>query len=501
MENLTIFYQVLYEDLSPLYDIPSNYAEHIAFLKKRYPEWEKHFKIRLRKEKKNRYQVYDYEQFCFNELENIIYQDKTAGDKELTPIIQSVSRRLKFKPENVTQSIYQHLGDVIHCELNVNANYDDLPANEARFYYYKVMLFEETRNFQKRLQEKVLELANEEKIRLYIKNYQILIDSYMKKILQDHIPDYQRNAIFNLSKEFTIVDIFKIIYQSLEDILVYMEQSFGPYFDLNQNVSYRSKLLFASEYSSKLEVVLGGLNKLDIDPGLREVITVPFEELENLNAGYFSYRDMHYQREYLLAFYHILQVGHNSADVNSKIILSVLRNMNFNALKFFKYLTNKIEEELSLCENLKEKLEVLYFQNKLYNQSIAKKNLGYNATLPSLKQQMTRWLQEEISFYERKLYSKPKEENMVYNHEVTDKLKLRMSVPQMTLVMKAFYETGLLMGSRREAIRFMNRYYSTENVENISYESLQGKYYKVEDSTRKAVLQMMERVICFLEKP
>jgi hypothetical protein len=109
---------------------------------------------------------------------------------------------------------------------------------------------------------------------------------------------------------------------------------------------------------------------------------------------------------------------------------------------------------------------------------------------------MAIWLQEEISYLKKKAkYS--------YNDGLidilNDKKQLRMSVAQLSLFVRAFFETGLVDGTRQELLQFITRHYRTDQQENISFGSLKGKYYKVDTGTKRAVGRMMKRMLAHIE--
>lgn len=500
MESLAVFYQILYEDLSPLVDGANSYTTHLEFLKKRDPDFKKHFKVKLRKTSKNLYKVNSYEEFCFSDFENMLYNEATTlqKDQELALMTEAVSQKLGLNPKNITNLACNSKENGIYCELSMKMGYDDMPQHAVKFYYYKLLLYETVKDFRRKLQERVFHLRSEGKIRLYVKQYQILIDSYMKKILSDHLPGHMGDEIYSISKELTVFDIYKVTFHSLEDILNFIERNYFTYMDVNMDTPYRTRILLTAKYSDKLRVVLNKLENLDLDPSLHRTLTKPFSEAGCPYSEHFSYKDLDYCKLYLEALYQVLGTNERNC-IEMDGILSVLRGINFNSVRFFTYLTTQITNKVRLEKSYESKLEVLYLHQKLYNQLLPKTDLSYNPAIPSLKEQMTIWLKEEISFYERKLNSKIKTDTVVEGFEPVNRLKLKMSVPQLSIMIKVFYETDLLSGSRREILRFASRNYCTENSESISYDSLLSKYYQIEDSNRKTVLEILEKMTLFLK--
>jgi hypothetical protein len=109
---------------------------------------------------------------------------------------------------------------------------------------------------------------------------------------------------------------------------------------------------------------------------------------------------------------------------------------------------------------------------------------------------MSIWLQEEINFQKRKLKYATSLSGL---QAIDDKTLVKMSVPQLSLFVRAFFETGLVDGTRQELMAFVCRHYRTDQQENISVGSLKGKYYKVDTGTKRAVGRMMKKMLAHIE--
>lgn len=488
MENLILYYRIIYGEESPFCDSPDHYRKHINYLKKRYPGT-KHFKVKLRKTKSNLYEVHNLREFCFSDLENMIYNEgeNIQEKQELSSITKVISRTMGIKPENITRSTYCVEGTEVHFEFNINTNLHELSAQEAKFYYYKTLLHDTVQRISKKLPDKVFALKSEKEIKLYIKNYQALANGLINTILRDYIPKQEWNALYKTSGAYTIIDIFKSIFQSLDEILMLLEKSFYRYLDVEQAIPYRSRLVFS--YAEKLNQVFNHLKQANFHNELHEIVLGPLEQLRQLSPFTFSYRRQHYLHAYLEAFFHAIQ---QEKPLTGTRVQLILWQINFNTLKFFKCLIRQINQEISIRNTMEEKLERLYFYQKLCNQLLVKSELRFNPQLPPLKDQLAKWLQEEISY----LKSKSNGLSKGFHQEKT---LIRMSVAQLALMARALFETGLIGGSRKELLRFFSYHYRTNQQENISLDSLTGKYYKVETSTRRSVGRMMKKMLAHIE--
>lgn len=491
MEYLSIFYRIINEDFSPLSNNLTK-ENYVNFLKQRFPDYIKQYAIRL-KGHKDTYEIDKYAQTSFNGLIGF-RQNKIAQVNGKTKVLEFAIEQLKIENANVVYHSISQDDDQWHLEVHVKDDYQALSIQEAKFHFYKVTLNEAVCDLKKKVQTKVFKLKSEKAIKRYIRNYQTLTTSYMQTILRDFIPSNELTKLFQLSDDHTATDIFKMVYQSLEEVLVYLEKSFDRYLDTSLFISHQSRLWFAINYAEKLSCVLDRLELARLDDKLYPLVMMPFDRLGTQDPLSFSYESHSYHKAYLEAFYQAIQEG---KILDRQETLLILWRMNFNTLRFFNYLTNEVKRGLSKKDRTVEKLELLYYYQKLSNQLPVKTQRKYNPKLLPLKEQMAVWLQEEIGFQRIKL--KHQDEALPTVRNKGEKLQLNMSVAQLSQFLRALFETGLVAGTRQELLRFISTHYRTDQQGNISVESLKGKYYKVDTGTKRTVSRMMKKMLAHIE--
>lgn len=494
MENIAIFYRILNDDLSPLiHPATTEQYLNLNYLKERYPESRYQLKIKLGKSI-NGYVVHERKEFRFSNIQpsSSIINQNVADHHD---VLAFLSEKLKIDPDKVLSHVIVEEDPYLILEFLVKDDYQELSAQTIKFYYYQETLDGAYSIITRKLNEKIFKLNDEGQIRLHIRKYQTLVIGYMKTILNDYIPKEEWKSLFQISDDHTITDIFKLTYQTLEDILVYLEKSFGHYLDTDLPVPYQSRLVLAIKHAEKLGEILNHLEWAGLNNQIYEIVTLPFDHLGILEPLAFNYHNHTYHEEYLLAFY---QATQDDEPVNDKKVFLILWRLNFNALKFFNYLTHQIHTELKEKETMEGMLELLYYYQKLCNQLPVKTHLSYNPNLLPLKDQMSIWLQEEINFQKRKLKYATSFSG-IQSTATDDKTLLKMSVPQLSLFVRAFFETGLVDGTRQELLDFVCRHYRTGQQENISVGSLKGKYYKIDTGTKRSVGRMMKKMLAHIE--
>ena len=502
MDNLNIFYEVLYGHLLPLTDNPENYSKYLSYLKDEFPEWKKHYKVRLERTKSHRYKIINYQEFYFHELDNMIYyKGKQADDPNAYPLAEKVCPELGISPENIFRTTCEIEKNQVHLELTIEGRYDDLSPQQARFYYYRVMLDNAVQDIRKKLHEKVNSFDTQNQVRLQIRKYQASIHAYMKTVLHDYLPKQEQSAIYQLSGDYSTIDIFKVVYHNLEELLVYLENSFFHYLDLDATAPYRNRLVFAIANKNDAEGLIEKLGKIKISSDLRNIITAPLKTIINKNKYAVSYKSLAYHEDFVKAFVDFFK---QKPSIDEQAILGLLCSLDFNALQFFRYLTGRITRQVNNVDPLLEKLDILYYQQKLHNQTVIRTAYPYKSNVPSLKEQVVAWLDEEIAFWKRKLKYQAKESVLtpaIRQSQAPQKEVLRLSVPQISLISRLFYETGNIEGTRKESLRFVSRNYSTIYTMNISPESLSKKYYQVTEQTKQVVRGVLMQMLDYLNEP
>jgi hypothetical protein len=488
MENFNAFYRMLNGDLGPVTNTMTR-QHYLDFLKKRFQDYDRYLTISLIK-KNGAYHIKEQRETSFCEILPVSQEENPL--KENHSALNFICRELDISTGAIRQCCVAEYEQYASLELMVSDKYENLSEHQAKFYYYQVFCDETVAEIKEKMTSSILE-QKENQIKSFIQKYQALVNGYVQTLLLDLIPSQEHNSLFQLSEKYTTTDVYKIIYQSLDDILHFLEKSFGKYLDTSFPVPYKSRLLIADIHSNRLSEVLNHFEWSNLDYVLHDIVITPFHRLGKLEPITITYQHQQYDLAYLQAFHEAVV---DEKPLDHKGVLMILWCMNYNSLKFFNYLTSQISRELKTLDSIGEKLEKLYYYQKLGNQLPMKTEFSYNYQLLPLKKQMAIWLQEEISYQKKKA----KYSHYGFLAEIeNDKRQLKMSVAQLSLFVRAFFETGLVDGTRHELLQFITRHYRTDQQETISFGSLKGKYYKVDTGTKRAVGRMMKRMLAHIE--
>ena len=175
------------------------------------------------------------------------------------------------------------------------------------------------------------------------------------------------------------------------------------------------------------------------------------------------------------------------------IVKRILISINFNSSELMAYLINELDTLVADEESVQGKLRILKYQLKEINQVTTKPEHALHNDYSSLKEQIINWLNEEISFYQT-------EQAVVIaipNPIVSDtKIHTSLSVPQLALLFRLLKEEQLITNTNQsELLKVVSGCFTTMHKESFSYGHLHGKYYKIEQHTKRTVYDMLIRLL------
>ncbi len=365
-------------------------------------------------------------------------------------------------------------------------NCENIPGNEARYYYYNDLLKEEVIRIKENIKTRIFELANDEETEHYINKLQKALVNLSFQVIKLFNPKQQQD-LYKYADEFTDVDILNLCFISLEDLMRFFEKNYLNYIDKDIKIPYRSALIKIYNVNQKLDVVKTNLLTLDIDPSLLKIIYQPFLRIGNVSLeARMTYKDLIYHTTYLDAFYdEIIE----NPKLNTSDIIDILYCVNYNSIEFQNFKTKKFKLESDSREEYSEKIDYLYHCLKSISQRNCKVNIAYDKDLPSIKHQLISWVEEEITYLSKKLQlsSTPKSLNLFSDDEKV-KLQSGLTVAQLAFFFKLQADVGIISHKiQRDIFRHIAENYQTSKVSEISVESLKNKYYQVDTATIEAI--------------
>lgn len=497
--ELELFSRIITGDLSPLSVGADNFNKYISYLRTGSNHCIKYYKIRFHKKAVGKYILKSHREYSFLDFEQTEFLDNenSGEDQELLNALctQSIPK-LNIHQNDIIGANLSACGKCIDLHITVKIEYEDLKHEEARFLYYNKLMHEEAEGIKNNLNHEVFRLHSEKEIGLYIQNHQIALETLMR-VLFELLSEKERKKIYDISKAYSVTNVYKKTYSYLDDLLRFIEKYFTKHLDVNLQISYQSRIVLSSKAQKKLQRINAVVKKSSISKPLLDILFIPLNKIAHLTEkDYFTYQDLIYHKKFLRELYMILDRKEN--EIHDELIISALQGLNYNSLKFFNYIITGIKKELKQEDGLKEKVELLYHYKKIYNQCQVKTRYAYNCSLPSLKQQVTAWLKEEVSFLKKKLKDR---EMITHDPHIKAKMITQMSVAQLSYFTKVLYEIGEVSNkNQREVFRFLSSNICTRKQQDISATSISVKYYNVEHTTKLAVKDIVIRMLNHINK-
>jgi hypothetical protein len=386
------------------------------------------------------------------------------------------------------------------CSKNENTLYllqeceiEDLSQENRFFLYCYHSLKNENYKIKKINKERVFKLKSKERIEQYIHRKQYALENLAHRLVKEINP-INSSDLYQFSSNYDKIDCLKITHIYLEKLLRFIEKEYRNYLNVNIQIPNRSTLIKEFEITNKLKEVKSRLLVCNINNQLLKLAYEPLLKIATINIQEkLTYYEFNYCSEFIKALYKQI----NFADMSEETIKECLFDLNFNSLQFFKYLTFEISQELETQENNIKKIDVLYRFLKNYNQKQCRNILKYKANLPSLKEQIISWIEEEIEYLTKKIKLEANQFTNVTNNDEKIKFLTSLSVAQLSCFFGLLMETGIIKHKNQTDIfRFISENFKTNNTEKISVDSIKVKYYNVENTTKKA---LREKIIELLD--
>jgi hypothetical protein len=386
------------------------------------------------------------------------------------------------------------------CSKNENTLYllqeceiEDLSQENRFFLYCYHSLKNENYKIKKINKERVFKLKSKERIEQYIHRKQYALENLAHRLVKEINP-INSSDLYQFSNNYDKIDCLKITHIYLEKLLRFIEKEYRNYLNVNIQIPNRSTLVKEFEITNKLKEVKSRLLVCNINNQLLKLAYEPLLKIATINIQEkLTYYEFYYCSEFITALYKQI----NFADMSEETIKECLFDLNFNSLQFFKYLTFEISQELETQENNIKKIDVLYRFLKNYNQKQSRNILKYKANLPSLKEQIISWIEEEIEYLTKKIKLEANQFTNVTDNDKRIKLLTGLSVAQLSYFFGLLMETGIIKHKNQtDVFRFISENFKTNNTEKISVDSIKVKYYNVENTTKKA---LREKIIELLD--
>jgi len=288
-----------------------------------------------------------------------------------------------------------------------------------------------------------------------------------------------------------VLDVYNTISEHLKNTLDFIEDFFGNYFDRNEKVPAAYLVVAIDELCKQSKTLQQTIEYNEsADSELKNILINNFNRFCIQKMPGATYNELVYQKGLLSEL-----LTHKTLE-SELTIREVLFYFNFNDDEYVAYLYNKLRLLAETSLTKADKIAALRFEQKNINQLRTKLNCCLCCTMPSLKEQINHWIEEEVKFLEADVVVDKVQKS---DSESEEKIQTCLSVAKLALLIRLMVMDKIIVNRVvAHVLRTIIRMFTTLNKENISFGSLETKYHNPDKGTISAVKDMLFRWVNIL---
>lgn len=412
-------------------------------------------------------------------------------------LVTQVLPQLGVQRSEVKQALCWNDERGVHLELYVQQDTSKLTSDELRFAFYLSFLEECTLSTKQKLTDTICQLASDKKARKYVQNHQNILVGLCRSVTAQ-LGEEDRQHIYCASDELNTSDIYKLIFQSLEDITAHLEQHFTRYLDVRAYVPYRSRVVTFGQMVKKFTAVQQVLQQSSVSSELLATLEKPFERIENLKTEQTTYAELLYLKKFIQELGCLVERD----SVNDYRVAETLFRINFNRPAFLAWLMSQLDHFVQVATSVHDKLEVLYHYSKLSKQVSFATKQAYQPELPNLDRQIRQYIDEDIERYQQQLaVVDTTTEVASFSPETSelsgaDRISTPLTVVQLAHLLCLLFEVKVFpKGKKKTVFGWFARMVATPRVGQLSTKSLYDRQYEADDATRQTVQELLQQMM------
>lgn len=280
--------------------------------------------------------------------------------------------------------------------------------------------------------------------------------------------------------------------QVLLQLIRFIQEFFGSYFDMNEKLPvflvnvYRNEITrLGEQFSEKVNL------SSEINPLLLYLLNKHFASEEWMSRRQYNYRHFSYEKELLT------QLLKENKPTNLSV-RSLLYYYNFNCSSFVIYEFDRLVEQVTQLSSKADKINMLRTELKNINQLPARVNYSFDEDMPSLKEQVSTWIEEEIKYCEAGHFMQ------IANAPGTDnenKIHTTLSVAKLGLLVRLLVVDKIIINRTiAPMLRTVAKTFTTLQREEISFGSLETKYHAPDKATIAVMKDILQKWLVILSK-
>lgn len=345
----------------------------------------------------------------------------------------------------------------------------------------------ESSRIQIRIKNEIFDLRRKRQIRLLVRKYHSTLIFLLDTIVDNHKCSAFQNPL--------LVTAAAAVVKCLDDLLSFLEKRFSNYLSLDERVPITYLLVSRKELQLKLKSLQ---NRKVENEQVQQVLNVVIKELElslsMQDRNRITFRQLLYERTLLSE---LEQTGNVAAEGLFCTFDHVLIGLNFNSAAYIELLTQRLVLKLVTEQELPEKLSLLSYYRKEFNQIYSDGKLFFKAGTQHLKTVLENWFVHETQYLEKQLELLTVSSKEAAPQDKTEnKLECDLSADQIGIILRAADEARVVK-SRSMSLVFQRivPHLSTAFKRDLSYHSVRSKSYNAEENDKNIAIMTLEKMI------
>ncbi|MCU0359605.1 MAG: hypothetical protein MUF75_02630 [Bacteroidia bacterium] len=409
---------------------------------------------------------------------------------------QNIITELNLRQDEILSYSFNKQNNKTTFYIKTPAETDALTSNEVKFYYYSKMLNDEVARIKLAIHHNVVKCESHSQTEHYIHNQQQALASLFLQMHKLLAPSNFKD-VYTQALDFSPKDILNLTYAQLEHLIRFLEKNYLKYVDSSIEIAHRTALIKYYGLDYKFKRVKSVLMQAPISAKLVEALFKPFTKIDALyGPEKITYRELNYFNTYIS---YIQEFLNHTESLNDAKLFQLLVAINYNSLHILSLRVDFLLKQIENHNSPETKIDFLYAELKSLNQIQQYAHLAFSPNMPSLKAQITSWIEEEIQYLSRKLLPK-KLQQINYPAAHPDRVKIKSGLPvsQLAYFFRLLSDTGVIdHKNQRDIFRFIADNFVTTKTSEISPESISSKYYTPEGSTvdavRSKIIELLNR--------
>jgi len=287
--------------------------------------------------------------------------------------------------------------------------------------------------------------------------------------------------------------LYNTISQHLQSTLDFIEDFFSNYFDRNEKVPEPYISIAKENIKKQVKQLKHIVSKQEnANTFLTNLVLDSIQHLLRAESIVITYSRLSYHKMLLneLPSQKVIQ--------STQCIREALYYINYNEDNFVTYEYEWLKELTNELPTNQEKIAALRFEQKKINQLPLKPNCCFNPNMPSLKDQINGWVNEEVKFLEN--IQLPERVGDKSN-ENEDKIHTSLSVAKLAVLLRLLVIDKIIINRTvAPMLRVAAKIFTTLQTDDISFGSLETKYHAPDKATINAVKDMLFKWINILNR-